>query len=361
MTLRTGSSGPHSAAASPRRDERQLTVRLGAISARIERRTLALCLGLLAAILLAALLALSLGDYQLSPAEVLDALLGRGSEQAAIVVTTWRLPRVLIALVIGAALAASGAIFQNLTRNPLGSPDVIGFGIGSYTGALLSIILIGGGYLGTAIGSFIGGIVTALLVYLLAFRRGVQGFRLIIVGIGVSAMLSAVNTWLMLTAQLEVAMTAAIWGTGSLNGLGFDQLLPVSLITAVLLIAAMLCEPRMRMLALGDDAASALGASSRRFGLGLLLLGVALTAVATSAAGPISFIALAAPQIAKRLSRSSSITVLPSALLGALLLLVADIAAQHLFPSIQLPVGVLTVIIGGGYFIWLLLREARRS
>lgn len=186
-----------------------------------------------------------------------------------------------------------------------------------------------------------------------------QGFRLIVVGIGVAAMLTAFNAWMIREAELQVAMSAAIWGAGSLNGLGFEQLVPVAIVLCVVVPMALLLSRPMRQLEMGDDAARASGVNANRTRLALMVLGVALTAIVTAAAGPISFIALAAPQIARRLTRSAGIALIPSALTGGLLLLAADWAAQHAF-GVQLPVGVMTVSIGGLYFIWLLIREGRK-
>ncbi|WP_218778762.1 FecCD family ABC transporter permease [Mycetocola reblochoni] len=337
------------------------TLRWAGASLSVDRRAVIVSALLAAAILVVGVLALGLGDIALGPAEVASALLGTADDRTTLVVLGWRLPRILLALSIGAALAVSGAIFQTLTRNPLGSPDVIGFASGSYTGALVAIITVGGGYASAAAGSLVGGVATALVVWTLTLGRGTRGVALIVVGIGVSALLGAVNTWLVLTADLQVAMTAAVWGAGSLNGLGTEELTPVGIGVLLLLAAATATAPRLRMLELGDDAARALGAASARYEFCLLLLGVALTALATAAAGPIAFIALAAPQIARRLTRSGSTGVVSSALLGALVLLVADTAAQHLVPGVQLPVGVVTVVVGGCYLIWLLVHEARRG
>ncbi|AOF93881.1 iron chelate uptake ABC transporter family permease subunit [Sinorhizobium sp. RAC02] len=301
---------------------------------------------------------LATGYYPVTPAQVATAFLQPDTDVIRMIVVEWRLPRVGLAFLLGGALGLSGAIFQSLTRNPLGSPDIIGFSAGSYTGALAAILLLSGGYYETAAGALVGGIVTALAVYLFAYRRGVQGFRLIIVGIGVSAMLGALNAWMIREADLQVAMSAAIWGAGSLNGLGIDQLLPVLLVLALLVPPMLVLARPMRQLEMGDDAARASGVNAGRVRLSLMVLGVALTATVTAAAGPIAFIALAAPQIARRLIRSPGVTLLPSALVGALLLTAADWAAQHAFSN-QLPVGMMTVSIGGFYFLWLLVREGR--
>ncbi|KAB2707269.1 iron chelate uptake ABC transporter family permease subunit [Brucella intermedia] len=331
----------------------------GRLSVRFDR--LSIFIGLLLAVLSLGVAALSLssGKYPVPLIDVLGALIGRGDDMVRMIVVEWRLPRVALAFLLGAALAMSGAIFQSLTRNPLGNPDIIGFSAGSYTGALVVILLLSGGYYETAAGALIGGIVTAMAVYLLAYQRGVQGFRLIIVGIGVAAMLSAFNAWMIREADLQVAMSAAIWGAGSLNGLGFEQLVPVAIALCIVGPLTLLLSRPMRQLEMGDDVARASGVNANRTRLLLMVLGVALTAIVTAAAGPISFIALAAPQIARRLTRSADVALILSALTGGILLLAADWAAQHAF-GVQLPVGVMTVSIGGLYFIWLLIREGRK-
>nr|WP_223881375.1 iron chelate uptake ABC transporter family permease subunit [Nesterenkonia ebinurensis] len=327
---------------------------------RFNLRSLVVCLVMVILTVLISLWALASGDYELTIPEVWGALLNDPEAGfARTVVVGWRLPRVLGAVVFGAALGASGAIFQSLTRNPLASPDIIGFSTGSYTGALVVIIVIGGGYLHLAAGALVGGILTALAVYLLAWRRGVQGFRLIIVGIGISAMLASLNTWLILRADLDVAMSAAAWGAGSLNATTWDQLTHGTLAILILFALLMGLAPSQRQLELGDDAAKATGVKGETSRLALVVVGVALTATVTASAGPISFIALAAPQIARRLARTPGVTLVPAAITGALGLAAADYTAQHLLPS-ALPVGVVTVVLGGGYLVWLLIHEMRK-
>ncbi len=275
------------------------------------------------------------------------------------IIVEWRLPRLLLAGVLGAALSVSGAIFQSLTRNPLGSPDIMGFAAGAHTGALSVILLFAGGYYLTAAGAIAGGLVTATLVYVVAGSGGNRGFRLIVIGIGTSAMLSAVNAWMIRRADLDIAMGAALWSAGSLNGLGFQQLLPAAILLALLAIPIIALARPMRQMELGEEVALASGIAIAKSRLGLTLCGVALTAIVTAIAGPISFVALAAPQIANRLARSSGTSLVLSALMGAVLLTAADAAAQHAF-GLQLPVGVMTVSVGGFYFLWLLIREGRR-
>lgn len=301
--------------------------------------------------------AVGMGDSPISLSEAMRAIVGDSSDSVHMIVVDWRLSRVVLGAMLGAALGLSGAIFQSLSRNPLGSPDIIGFNTGAATGALVAILLLEGGYLERAAGALIGGIATAALVYLLAFKRGVQGFRLVLVGIGVSSILASFNSYLILQAEINQAMAAATWQVGSLNGLGWDQVRPVAAVLAVFVPAAIVLSRPMRMLEMGDDAARSAGVRAEPTRLALLVVGVALTATATAAAGPIAFVALAAPQLAHRVTRSAGLTVVPAAVMGAVLMVAADWAAQRVLAPSQLPVGVMTVTIGGAYLVWLLAGE----
>ncbi|MGV2084211.1 MULTISPECIES: FecCD family ABC transporter permease [unclassified Rhizobium] len=331
----------------------------GRLSLRLHSRSVIACAVMLSFSLLLVLLSLVSGDYVVSMSDVARTLSGRGDQMQEMIVFEWRLPRALLALLIGAALGTSGAIFQSLTRNPLGSPDIIGFSAGAHTGALVAMLLLSEGYLGTATGALIGGLATAIAVYMLTYRGGIDGFRLIVVGVAVAAMLSAANVWMIRKADLQVAMSAAMWAAGSLNGLGLDRLLAVSVALAVLVPIALALARPLRQLELGDEAALSSGVSPARVRLALAVIGVALIAVATAAAGPIAFIALAAPQLARRVTRSAGVALVPSALMGGVLLVASDWAAQHAL-GLQLPVGVMTFNIGGLYFIWVLVSEGRK-
>ncbi|MET9971544.1 iron chelate uptake ABC transporter family permease subunit [Streptomyces sp. NPDC006356] len=338
---------------------RVLVLRHRRIAVRLQWRSVVVCTVLTFAVAATAVLALMTGSYSLSPGQVLSALTGRETGFVQEVVVEWRLPRVVAALVFGAALGVSGAVFQSLLRNPLADPGIIGFSQGSYTGALVVMLVVNGTYSQLVGGALLGGMVTAVAVYVLAYRRGVQGFRLIVVGIGVSAMLGSLNTWLILKADLDEAMSAAAWGAGSLNGLSWNQVvIGGACIAVLLLLAGMLSRP-MRQMQLGDDAAASQGVRVSLARLGLILVGVALTATVTAASGPIAFISLVAPQIGRRLARTAGITLVPAAFVGALLCLASDYLAQHVAPT-PLPVGIITVVLGGGYLGYLLFTEARR-
>lgn len=348
--------------AAPGGTPRHLQVRLGRrLSARLAVRTLVVCAVLLGAALVLLLAALVLGERVVPPGDVLDALTGRASRVIELFIVTWRLPRALAALVVGALLGASGAIFQTLTRNPLGSPDIIGFTTGAHTGGLVMILLVSSSYVAVTSGAVIGGLLTALVVLVLARRGRTQGFRLIIVGIAITSMLASIDTWLILTADLDLAILASTWGVGSLNGVAWAYAGPSLALGALALLAAVPLARPLAQLDLGDDSAQSLGARPESTRLFAILIGVVMVAIATAVAGPVAFIALAAPQIGRRLAASQGTPMAPAACTGAVLLLGADLIAQHAIPATMLPVGVVTVSIGGLYLLSLIVQENRKG
>lgn len=327
----------------------------------VDARSLHICVGLWVATAALAVFAVFSGSAQISLSEALEALIGRGDDYTTMVVLEWRAPRIVMAVLLGTCLAMSGAIFQNLTGNPLGSPDVIGFQTGSYTGALVVMLLLGGGTAATMGGALTGGIVTAFLVFLLASKKGaVRGVRLIIVGIGVSAMLASVNVWILLSATVEDAIMAGLWGAGNLSGMSWPAVGATLAGSGVFIIGALTLSRPMRVMQVGVPFATALGLNVRLVQVSAIIVGVGLIALATATVGSISFIALAAPQIARRIVRSDGLALGPTAAVGSLLLLLADVAAQRIHPDSPLPVGIVTVSVGGLYFLWLLIREGKR-
>jgi iron complex transport system permease protein len=263
--------------------------------------------------------------------------------------------------IVGAALGVAGAIFQNLTRNPMGSPDVIGLDAGAFTGALFAITVLSGTSVQLATGSVLGGLLVAAVVSLLSAGRRFSGLRLVVIGIGVNAMVTAVNAWIVLRAELEVAIAAIGWSAGSLNGVDWSDLwIPFSVIAVLLTLMAALA-PAMHQTALGDAVAVTTGVGLGRLRLLMVLVGVGCTATVTAVAGPLAFIALAPPQIGRRLAGAAGVPLLPAALTGAVLLQGADLLAQVLLAPVALPVGVVSTAIGGCYLIWLLTKEVRRA
>jgi iron complex transport system permease protein len=338
---------------------RQFVVRLGRMSARASWRAIVVVTSLVAGAFVVAMLAVGIGKYPVAPADVLGVLIGTNTSFDRVVVLEWRMPRILMALLVGAALGVSGAIFQAVTRNALGSPDIIGVTSGAYTGALVVIAGIGGGYYAVAAGALVGGLVTAVVVYVLSYRKGLAGFRLIVVGIAVSAVVNSVNQWIVIKIDFHTAVTASVWQQGTLSGQSWTQVLPMTVCLAVMAVVLVVMGPQLPVLQMGDDAAGALGVRPDRARLAYLVVGVGLVAVACAAAGPISFVALAAPQIVRRLTASPGVGLVPSAVMGAVLLLIGDVIAQQLFSGSELPVGAVTVSLGGAYLVYLLFSQAR--
>ncbi|MFC8583732.1 FecCD family ABC transporter permease [Streptomyces sp. NPDC057217] len=333
----------------------------GRYSLRVQNRTVTVTVILLALLVTVMTISLTTGDFSLSVSEVLGALFGDGGGAADFVVNTLRMPRLLTALCVGAALAVSGAILQSLTNNPLGSPDIIGFTNGSATGALVVIVTLNGSMTQIAVGALIGGLGTAAVMYLLLVGSGMQGFRLVVIGIGVSALLLAFNSYLLTRASWQEALEAQAWLIGSLGNRGWSHANTIVIAIAILLPLALLLSRRLSMVEMGDDTATALGVNVAASRTALLVISVALAAFATAVTGPIWFVALAAPQLARRLSRSSGPALVPSAAMGAVLLASSDLAVQRIFSPALLPVGTATGTIGGLYLIWLLVTESRKS
>jgi iron complex transport system permease protein len=265
-----------------------------------------------------------------------------------------------VAVCAGAAFAVPGSIFQSVTRNPLGSPDVIGLGSGAAAGAALAA-LVWPGVVPVPVGALIGcGI--AVSAVLLGAGRGTRApFRMVVVGIAVGAMALAVVQLVLTKTNEQEAQQLAVWINGSLQSRRWSDVVTIAVALLVLLPAALALSGRLQVVEMGDDAATGLGvapAATRRWAI---LVGVALTAAAVSVAGPVAFVALTAPQIARRLTRSTGPGMVAAACTGAVVLVAADLLAQHAPWGVQYPVGVLTAALGGVYLAVLLLREWRKA
>ena len=345
-------------------------LRLGPASWAWRPRAAAVCL--LAAVLLLALFARALvafDDYPMGIAEVVRVLLGGGEGGQHFIVFELRMPRALTGALVGAALGLSGALLQGIARNPLASPDTLGIGWGASVGAVAVIVVGGsaGGVSGAAAqfgvpaGAVAGGLAAAFAVFALAWRAGVHGGRLLLTGVAVSLICANLAYWAMAWSDVQDAARAQTWVTGSLHAADWERVGAAAVALAVLLPAALIAARTVGALGLGDDTALGLGVRVDRARAGLLFCAALLVCAATAAAGPINFVALAAPQIALRLCRSPEPPVLASTLLGGALTLGADQLAAGLFP-VQLPVGVFTSVLGAPFLMYLIIvrhREAR--
>ncbi len=305
------------------------------------------------------LAALSFGAAGVSPDRVLAVLLGGGERLERFVVLDLRLPRILAALFVGAAFALAGAVFQSTLRNPLASPDILGISTGASLGAVWAILVLGAGGVMVAGAAFGGGILVAVVIWLAAWRRGLHGVRFVLVGVGMAYLCGSIVAWLLARSEVREAQAALHWTVGSVADVRDEQLaiLAIGTIAGALALAA--TTRPLRALALGDEHASALGVRADGARGLLLVIAVALVALATSVAGPVAFVALIAPAIARRLVGGGGAAVAAAGAVGASLTLAADVAGQFLIPGFTAPLGIVTGVIGAPYLLWLLARTER--
>lgn len=340
----------------------RVTVRCGGASFRIARRSLAVATALAITVASASVASVALGEFSFAPLDVLAALLGSGDAATSFIVVDLRLPRALTALLAGAALALSGAVFQQVTRNGLVSPDIVGVSGGASLGAVSVIVLSSAsGPAAVPLAALAGALLSGTLLYVLSWRGGVHGYRVVLVGIGLAAFLQAGVSYVLTEGRIFEVSEAYVWLVGTVNGRGWEHVWPLAGALVLLLPVIAGLGRRLEALQLGDDVARSLGVDVERSRLALLAAAVALTAVAVAATGPVGFVAFVAPHLARRLGTAgSSQALLPlSAGCGAALVLVADLTGRLVFAPTEIPVGVITSILAAPYFLWLLRRAQR--
>lgn len=336
-----------------------ITVRLSSVLRAGRRSTLvvsALCMLLL----LALIASLMIGTYPLRADQLWAAATGELDHISQAILVDYRLPRILTAVLVGISFAMAGAIFQTLMRNPLASPDVVGFSAGAGVGALTCLMLLGQATLLIPF-AVVGGLVTTLLVIALAWRGGVSTYRLILIGIGFNFVLTALLDLMLSRIDLDQAVEMSKWLAGTLNNASWYDVNVLTIGLGVLLPIALWLQFALNRLALGQDLATALGIRITPYTLAMIITGVVLTALAVSVAGPLPFIAFVAGPIARRLLNSSDAALFTAALVGALVTLCADACARLLGAWINIPTGVFTAFIGAPYLLWLLVGQIRRG
>ena len=338
-------------------DAGRLWIVIGRWSVLITPRHVIVGLMLLVLSLAVAVAALRLGKFPVSTQEAIDALQGQGRRIVQVVIVKWKLPRIVLGLVAGLALGVAGAVFQTITRNPLGSPDLIGFSTGAQTGILVSVLLLPGSMLSASLASFIGGAAVGTVTYLVSLRGGFTGLRFILVGIAISSMLVSVNRWLLVRVDDDEGLGALKAITGTLGAARWPVVAPTCLAIGVTVVLTLLASRHLQVLCLGEQVATVLGSPTRRASALLILLGTVLVAVVTMAAGPIGFVALVAPHLARFLTGSPQSPLLVSGLTGSLLLVGADLLSQLVLES--MPVSVVTNAVGGLYLMVALTVAAR--
>ncbi|GAA1991682.1 iron chelate uptake ABC transporter family permease subunit [Isoptericola halotolerans] len=328
----------------------------------LRHRRLALVLGSLAALVVVlAALGLTLGAASLTPGRALLAVVGVGDAGDLFVVHRLRLPRVAAALLAGAAFGLAGALFQSTLRNPLASPDILGIASGASLGAVT--VLLGLGLTGAAVsaGAFVGAATIAVLIWFFAWRQGLHSIRFVLVGVGFAYLASSLLAWMLASADQRDAATALVWTVGSVADVRGPALTVLGVGLVVLAAAVAALARWQGPLALGDDHARGLGVATDAARVTTLLVAVALVALATATVGPLAFVALVAPAIARRLVDDGGPALSVSVATGATLVLAADIVAQHGLLGVSAPTGIVTGLVGAPYLLWLLATHERRS
>ncbi|MFH8974337.1 FecCD family ABC transporter permease [Streptomyces sp. NPDC017890] len=340
-------------------------VRLGHVSFVWRPWIACVTLLLTAAVFLVFCLSIGVGDFPIGLPRVVATVFGRGEQVDEFVIMDLRMPRALAGLVVGIALGVSGALTQSIARNPLASPDILGITSGASAVAVFLVTVSGGtaaaivDAVGLSAAALAGGLGTGLLVYFLAWRRGIDGFRLILIGISVSAVMQAITTWLLVEADIRDVARAQAWLVGSLDNRGWNEVRVALWGTLVLLVVVACVAFQFKPMHFGDEVAAGLGVRYSMVRAVLLLCAVLLAGVAVSAAGPVPFVALVAPQVAMRLAKCPTPPLAASGMVGALLLIGSDLIARTALP-VSLPVGVVTAAIGGPFLVHLLVRANRR-
>ena len=330
----------------------------GRLSLRVERRTLLATLLLAVALAASVLASLSLGSQATSPEAVLQALLVPERSDIALIVHEIRLPRVVLAILVGACLGVAGLLLQGLVRNPLASPDVIGI-TGGASLAAVCFLALGGAALGEAwlpLAALCGALLVALAIIALT-GRGVTPARLVLIGIGMAAALGAGTTLVLVLSPDTTAMQAYVWLTGSLYAAQWREVAGLAPWALLGLPLALGLARRLDAMALGDELAVGLGTALQGSRMALLLLAVALAGAAVAFAGGLSFVGLIAPHIARRLAVRGHTGLVPvTALVGALVVLHADLIGRIAFLPRDLPAGIFVAGIGAPFFVYLLYR-----
>lgn len=329
------------------------------ISIQIAKKTCLIILILSLLLVLLTIFGLSAGSDLIHPSIVIKELFGNGSGDYNFVLHTLRLPRVLMALLVGAALGVAGLILQGIIRNPLAAPDIIGVTSGASVGAIVFIVY----FMGTVsiqflpLAAILGASIVSFIIYLLSWKKGVTPIRMVLIGIGISALAKAVVTMLLVISEVAATTKAYLWLTGSLYGANMQDVYLLLPWVLVLLPLTFVMARIVNVKELGDDIAIGLGVNVQVYRLLFLLISVMLAGSAVAFAGGIAFVGLVAPHMSRMLVGRSFAALIPvTAIIGGIIVIAADIVARTAFLPKDLPTGVFTAAIGAPFFIYLLFK-----
>jgi len=331
------------------------------LSFRIDRRVPRVLLILAVVTLLAMIVSVSYGEYYVPPLATIQTILGldSGNSDYGFIIRTLRLPRTLVAFCVGVGLAIAGTITQGITRNPLASPGIIGVNSGASLAAVALLVVfpsVSSAWLPVV--AFVGGLTIAVLIYLFAWKGGSSPIRLILVGIGLNLIAGALTNLMITFGNINNVSQALVWLTGSVYGRSWEQLLILLPWLLIFGLVALVMARELNALSLGDEVARGLGNRVERQRGALLVTSVALASASVATAGSIGFVGLMSPHIARKLVGGTHEGQLPTAaMIGGMLVVVADLAGRMLFAPTELPCGLITAAIGAPFFIYLLIRK----
>jgi iron complex transport system permease protein len=343
---------------------RSLRLFKGKVSFLIEKRSVLVFFGLFLLAASVFIVSAGLGEMKIGPLGVLKVLTGGGTEMDRLIIQLFRLPRIIVALLVGMGLAVAGGILQGMIRNPLASPDILGI-TGGASVAVVSFLAFFSDENNALtvsikwmpVAAFAGAAIAALLVYFLAWKNGVTSIRLVLIGIGMMTLMKALTTLMMVFGPIYQASQANIWITGTVYGANWENVSVLVPWILILLMIAFFYSRNINLQELGDDVATGLGGNVQLHRFILLLLSTGLIGGSVAFAGGIGFVGLMAPHMARRLVGSAFGALLPvSALLGAIIVMLADLIGRTLFAPLEIPAGVFTASIGAPYFIYLLFK-----
>ncbi|GAX89979.1 FecCD family ABC transporter permease [Effusibacillus lacus] len=332
------------------------------VSFLLDKKTAVITITLLILTMISLVVSTGLGSMKIHPLEVIKVLVGSGAEQYTVVVQSFRLPRNVIAILVGAALAVAGAILQGVFRNPLASPDIIGITGGASVAAIIFITQFEKASIHLLpVAAFLGAATVAVLIYILAWKRGVTPLRLVLIGVGMDFAMHGLTTLFLVISHIHLTSKAKIWLTGTLYGTTWNNVSIMLLWMLVLIPLTFVFGRNVNVQQLGDEIATGVGSELQRHRVILLTISVALAGSAIAFGGNIAFVGLLAPHIARKLVGSAFGGLLPvSALIGALMVMLADLVARTAFAPMDVPVGIFTSAIGAPFFIYLLYKNQNR-
>lgn len=331
-------------------------LRIGGFSYKLDKRVLPVLLALIVIGVVILVMSVSYGEYDITPLQVIQTIFGiEEDSRFELVVWQFRLPRILVAFMIGAALSVSGTILQGITRNPLADPGILGVTSGASFAAVTAIVWLQIPSVYLPVMTFAGATIMAILIYTLAWKGGSSSIRLILVGIGLGAVTTAFTNLMIVFGDIRQVQQAYVWLAGSVYGRDWDHVYSIVTWLLVLLPLAILQARQLNTLNLGDDTAQGLGVNVELQRGILLLISVALASIAVAVAGTVGFVGLVAPHITRRLVGPAHEGLIPAAaLLGGVLVMFADLISRWVISPSELPVGVVTAMIGAPYFMYLL-------